>query len=183
MAGPFSVVAVLLAVAGAVKLGDPRPASAALATAGLPSSRRAVRALGAAEIALAAAALALGGPVPAALVAFGYLGFAGFVGRSIRSGRGAACGCFGRSDAPMTWHHLVYNLAAAGAAVAAAATDVAPLTTTMVEQPAGGLPFLMLVAVSTYLSLLVLTALPAARQAAAPQSGRRVRTFAVARRP
>ncbi len=182
MAGPYTVAAVLLALAGALKLGDPRPAASALARSGLPSSTMVVRSLGAGEIVLAAAALAVGGPLPGALVAASYVAFAWFVARSIRRDQVASCGCFGRSDTPVTWHHVAFNVAAAGAGIAAAATDVAPLATTLGDQPAGGLPFLALVAVSSYLSVLVLTVLPATRAAARPP-GPAVRAFAVGRRP
>ena len=180
MAGPFTVLVTLLAMAGTLKVADPRPTGAALADAGLPSHLLWVRTLGVFELAVAAAALSFGGWAPAAVIAVTYLGFATFVGRSLRTGATTSCGCFGRSEAPMTWHHVAYNVAAAGAAVAAAVTGVGPLSTTLADQPGAGIPFLALTAVATYLSVLVLTVLPATRAAADPSSHRPVPSFTLA---
>ena len=78
LAGPVFAFAVLLGAAGALKLGRPEGAVRALRAAGLPGPPLAVRALGMAEVLLAAAVLAVGGRIAAALTAVAYLGFAAF---------------------------------------------------------------------------------------------------------
>lgn len=122
---PLVVAAALLASAGAAKLRRPAPTGLALARVGLPGSDGAVRALGAVELVVAAAAVALGGPVAAA-VAVLYAGFAAFttvqVARARRTGVAADCGCFGSDGAPVDATHVTVNVAlAAGASWAAVA--------------------------------------------------------------
>src|SRR5690606_33515263 len=75
-----------------------------------------VRAGAAAEAVLGAVVLAVGGRLPAALVAVSYLAFAGFVAVALRSGRPVGtCGCFGRPDTPPRWSHVAVDLALAAA--------------------------------------------------------------------
>ena len=110
VAGPFFAAAGLLGVAGALKLLRPASTAQALRTAGLGGaasgggrlgSATIGRLVGGAELALAAAALILGGRLPAGLVAVTYLGFAVFTARLLRTAEaGASCGCFGAGDEP-----------------------------------------------------------------------------------
>ena len=73
--------------------------------------RSLVRAGGAAEVVIGVGALAVGGPVFAALVALSYLAFAGFVVVALRSGSPiSSCGCFGKVDTPPSLVHVVIDL-------------------------------------------------------------------------
>jgi len=56
--------------------------------------------------------------------------------------------------------HLGLNLTAAGVALAAAVTSTPSLGDTLSDQPWAGLPFALLVAVSVYLCVTLLTVLP-----------------------
>ena len=152
------VFAVLLAVAGAAKVVDPAATSAALQGARLVSDRRLVRLLGVGEIALAMAVLALGGLLPAVLLAVAYAVFAAFAYRQSRQGEG--CGCFGVSDAPATRLHVLINVVGAVAAGAAALRRAPSLVATL----RGDVFEAVLIAVVLLLAAaalrLVLTALP-----------------------
>jgi hypothetical protein len=128
IAGCLGGAAGLLVVAGSLKIVDPTRTVGALAALGWPSSPWIVRIGAAAELSLGAAALVVGGPVLAMLVAASYLGFALFVMSALRAKTPiGTCGCFGQADTPpRPAHVLVTGLLAAGA-VAAAATDAPPL--------------------------------------------------------
>ena len=75
----------------------------------------------------------------------------------------ASCGCFGHPDAPPTVTHLAVNLGAAIVAGVAASVPLPSLLAVLGEQPAGGLPLVLLIALTTYLLYLTLTALAATR--------------------
>ena len=147
VAGPFAAFALLLAIAGAAKALRPLNTSRALRAAGLPSSAGLVRLLGAGEAVLALVALAVAGPIPAALIALSYASFAAFVGYA--KGRGLAissCGCFGKPDTPPTSAHIVVN---AGAALLATIAAIAPGRSPLgqlTHSPGAGVPFVALVA-------------------------------------
>lgn len=163
------VFAVLLAVAGAAKVTDPAATSAALQGARLVSDRRLVRMLGLGEIALAVAVLALGGRLPAALLAIAYAVFAAFAYRQSRQGEG--CGCFGVSDAPATRLHVVVNVVAA---VLAAGAALRPGPSLLAIFGAGAFEavliavVLLLAAAALRLSLTALPELAVARDLVAP---------------
>lgn len=120
------VFAVLLAVAGLRKVVSPAATRAALQGARLPSDHRLVRLLGAGEVLLAAAVLAVGGAIPSIVLALVYAAFAVFA--HLQSRRGAGCGCFGDSETPATSLHVVLNAVGAvagGVAAAGAAPTLA----------------------------------------------------------
>ena len=163
------VFAVLLAVAGAAKVADPAATSAALQGARLVSDRRLVRLLGLGEIALAFAVLAIGGAVPAALLAVAYGVFAAFAYRQSRQGEG--CGCFGVSDAPATRLHVVINVVAAAAAAVAAWRPAPSLVAALREDVFESLLIavaLLLAAAALRLALTSLPELAVARNLVAP---------------
>jgi hypothetical protein len=122
--GPLVVAALLLVAAGVAKLRRPAPTGLALARLGLPGTDPLVRLLGAVEVVVAVAAVAVGG-VAAVPVAVLYLGFAVFtavqVRRAAATGETADCGCFGDADAPVGWTHVVVNVLLATGAVSATA--------------------------------------------------------------
>lgn len=162
LAGPFTIACVLLAFAGGAKAVRPGDTANALAAVKLPHGRALVRVGGAAELAIAVAALVTGEPVLAALVALSYLAFAGFVAIALRSGTPiSSCGCFGKADTPPSMVHVAIDLAAAGvgAAVAITSANVA-IGDVLADQPMLGIPFGLLVAIGTYLAFLALTGLP-----------------------
>ncbi len=114
--GPFYVISVVLAIAGAAKLRRPEPTVRALGTVGSPIL---VRLLGLGELAVAIAALSMGAQHVGWLVAGVYLVFAGW--SWIR--RTSSCGCFG-SDAEVGAVHIAANGASALVALVAVATSV-----------------------------------------------------------
>lgn len=120
---PYAAAAVLLLVAGVPKIIDPGPTSRAADQAGLPSAPVLVRLLGAAEALVGAAALLVGGPLPALAVAAFYLGFAVIVARALLLGDVASCGCFNGDDSPPSAIHVVLD---AGLALSAVAVALGP---------------------------------------------------------
>jgi hypothetical protein len=146
LAGPFLIAAAVLALAGASKATDPRPTRLALAGVGLRVGAPAVRALGAVELAVAVAAAAFGGTLPAVAMAALYLAFDGYIVVARRRGATGGCGCFGASSAPPTNVHLFANLASAAVAVAVAVDPFGSALDVLSEQPLAGVPFVALVA-------------------------------------
>jgi hypothetical protein len=175
LAGLVYAAALLLGAAGVGKVARPGATRIALRSAGLPASAPAARALGAAEVLIALAALAVGGPIATALVAVSYLGFAWFARRLERMTRGAApCGCFGASSAPVGTLHVIINLVIAVGVALAAIDAPGPIWEAAADTPWAGVPFVGLVALLAWLVYLALTALPetiAAAKAAPPTAG------------
>jgi hypothetical protein len=151
----------LLALAGGLKLVQPASTARALRAMRLPSSLPLVRILGAVEVAIGVAAGVSFVPALLVLLAATYLAFAAFVAAALGAHTPLqSCGCFGRADTPPSAVHLALNVAAALAALAAAVTETPSLTTTVSDQPAAGVPFLLLVAVCVYLCITIVTVLP-----------------------
>jgi hypothetical protein len=166
LAGPFYAICVLLALAGGFKAVRPAATVGALRAVGLPASALLVRVMGAVEVVIGLGALITGWPPLSAVVAAAYAGFAGFVAAALRRGTPIqSCGCFGSADLPPTRIHLVVDIAAAGVAAAAAVTRVDGIGQVLADQPWAGIPFLALVAITTWFLYLILTALPAALRA------------------
>jgi hypothetical protein len=160
-AGPFAIAATLLLLGGAAKAVRPTDTANALRGVGLPGSRVLVRLGGAAEVVVGLFALVTGGTAAAVLVAVSYLAFAAFIGVAmVTDAPIATCGCFGKDDTPPSAIHLGVNLVAAGAAVAVAIQPGVGLGDVVADQPLGGAPFLLLVAVGVYATFIALTALP-----------------------
>jgi hypothetical protein len=128
IAGFLGVAALLLVIAGAAKLVDPTRTAGALAALGWPSSPWLVRAGAAVELVLGAAALVVGGPALAMLVAASYLGFALFVMAALRAETPVGtCGCLGQADTPPSPAHVLVDGLLGAGAVAAAATEATAL--------------------------------------------------------
>jgi hypothetical protein len=168
---PFLAAVILLGVAGGAKVIRPDDTATALASAGIPIRRAAVRAGALAEVVLAVAAVTRPGPVTGALVAATYCGFAVFVVLALRRGWALeSCGCFGRPDTPPTWAHAALNGAAAAAAVwwaAAAPTGggARAIGRLFVHSPWSGGPLALITLLVTGLAYLIWTnPIPAARQ-------------------
>lgn len=161
LAGPFLAAAVVLALAGVVKVTDPAGTRVALRSAGLPSTPLAARGIGLAELGLGASVLAIGGAVPAAGVVAAYVGFATFAEVLRRRSRGRAdCGCFGRVSAPASRLHVYVNLALAATALATLVDPVPQLGDALALTPWSGIPLVFLVAVLSWQVVVTLTILP-----------------------
>jgi hypothetical protein len=161
LAGPFAIVAALLALGGASKAVQPADTVGALRGLGLPNSGVLVRAGGVAELVIGVGALVTGARPFAVLVAISYAAFAAFVALALRRGAPiGSCGCFGRAETPPSRTHVVVNVAAALVAAAVAVDPFGGVGDVVADQPLLGLPFLLLVAVGVYLVFLALTLLP-----------------------
>ncbi len=113
----------ILALAGVAKLARPAAAAEFLGSFGLPRSTTLVRVGALVELAAAAVVLVRPGPAAAAIAVL-FSVFALATAWQLRRGSDVPCGCFGSSESPSTRAHLVLNLA--GAAVALAAAVVPP---------------------------------------------------------
>jgi hypothetical protein len=160
----FLTAAGVLALAGAMKLRAPEATVGALAAAGIRVPPRAVRALGAGELALAAACALRPSTATALALAIVYLVFAAFVAAGLRRVGAAPGGCFGGAGADLTGWHLALDLAAAAIALAAA---LAPPSWDAVSPGAlAGAALAIGVAACVYLVHAIYTRRPAAAWAA-----------------
>jgi hypothetical protein len=108
---PALVAAGILALAGAMKVVDPRMTVGALREMGLPSSPELVRLLALGELVLGVLAVIVGGTVVWTLVAASYIAFGIFVVAALRADSPiGSCGCFGRADTPPHWLHVVIDV-------------------------------------------------------------------------
>ncbi|MEM9201505.1 MAG: MauE/DoxX family redox-associated membrane protein [Actinomycetota bacterium] len=169
----YASAAVLLVIAGVVKVMRPADTAALLDDLGAPSlgslgTVQVTFALGIFEIGLGVSALVTNIAAIAVVVGAVYVVFSATVLRAMRLGAGS-CGCFGRVDAPPSWSHVIGNLALAGCAFVASAGS-SPLEV-MEKQPLAGVGFVILVGVLAGLGLIVFTALPEALDARKPARG------------
>jgi hypothetical protein len=126
LTGPIWLVAVVLAVAGWLKLRSPHATARALRAARLPLGPGLVRAFGLFEMTVAGVAIWLGGLIPMLLLAGSYWLFAGYLGVALVRRPDLPCGCFGGDEAPPSRAHLVFNLLAGAGALAAALVPNSP---------------------------------------------------------
>lgn len=169
--GVFASLAMLLALAGVAKIV--RPGVTAVTIGQLPGLNRlgvpaVARTVGAVELVLAGAALAVGNGVTAVLVAACYLAFVIVTAVLLRTGAGADCGCFGASRSPLNRVHLAATIGFAVAATAAIAAPPGPFTESSGFEVLGGVPFTALVLTLTGCGYLLVTALPALVDALGP---------------
>ena len=168
---PYLAASLLLLGAGWAKLRRPEGTARALRTQGLPSTWLLVRLLGATEATLALAALA-GAAWAAVGTAVVYAAFTGFVLLALLRNRPlSSCGCFGEPDLPPTATHVAVTslFAATGAAVAlgpgapgsgALGSGAAGLPGLVGAGAGPAVAVLGAAALTTWLALAVLTALP-----------------------
>lgn len=152
---PFVVAALLLCVAGALKLRSPDVAAAALGT-----SRRTVRGLACIEVALGAAcALFPAWPLAVALaLVYGLFSVVAVV----LMRRGVACGCFGDNGLPVSWAHVIASELLAALSLGAALNGPRGLGWVL-DQPAPQAVVLIAgIAGALYATVAVYTHLPAA---------------------
>lgn len=155
LAPPFVVAALLLCVAGALKLRSPDSAAAALGV-----SPWAVRGLACGEMALGAAcALLPSRPLALALaVVYGLFSLVAVV----LMRRGVPCGCFGDNDLPVSLAHVIASELLAAMAVAAAFGSPHGLGWLARQPGISGATLVVGVAGATYAIVLVYTAVPRA---------------------
>jgi len=164
IAAPYLAACALLAVGGALKAARPDDTARAMRALSIPLGVAGVRAAGAAEAVLGAVAAATGSAVAAGAVAVSYLGFAALVSLALaRQLPISSCGCFGAIETPPTRLHVAVNLGAAAVAAVAAADPPGSLARVLEDQPAAGIPLLVLAGVIAYLAALAMTDLPKAR--------------------
>ena len=157
VAAPYIASTVLLGVAGAAKILRPESTARALQQAGLPGSRRSVRAGALIELGVAAAALVAPGPVTGALVAASYAAFAAFVAVAVRFRWPiSSCGCFGTPDTIPTAAHAVLNFAAMLSGIWWALDSPSSLAGVF-DGPWGGAPLALVSAVVALLAYVVWT--------------------------
>lgn len=161
LAGPYFMLATLLVISGLPKLTRPASTARALEGIGLPPRRWLGQAVGVIEIAIGLSVIGVGGRLPALAFAVLYAGFAGFIVVAMRSSAVKSCGCFGNDDTPPSALHLLVDIAAVGVGTALAVRPVGDITAVMGETPWAGVPLLLLVVIGAWLSLMVLTLLPA----------------------
>lgn len=166
LAGPYFMLATLLVVSGVPKLSNPASTTRALEGIGLPPKAWVGRLVGVSEIAAGVAVIAFGGRASALAFTALYAGFAGFIAIGIRSSRVSSCGCFGAIDTPPSALHLAVDLAAVGIGTVAVMRPIGDITSVMREVPWGGWPLVLLIGLGTWLTLMVLTLLPAVSNAA-----------------
>lgn len=166
----FAVVSALLVASGYAKVGNPSPTAGALQVAGLPSSRRAVVAVGTVEVAAGLAGLALGGRLGAIPVAAVYAGLTGFVVVALlRRWPIQSCGCLARIDTPPTWVHVAFNVAAVATALWRVLTDPPGIVTTTVDLGWWGVAYVAAVVLGVVLAHHLVFALPTRMRRRAPQ--------------
>ena len=166
----FASGAVLLVVAGAAKLL--KPGQGVVDLLGFRAPTPLVRVVGASETAVGVTALLVGGATAWA-VGLLYACFAVIVLRAVLA-KAAACGCFGRLDAPPSWVHVVGNLTLAGVSFAAAGAATAPvpaIVQSISDQPAIGAALAMEIVLMAGLGLATFTALPEALGARTSRRG------------
>ncbi|MEZ5099204.1 MAG: hypothetical protein R3C15_05260 [Thermoleophilia bacterium] len=171
-AGPFLAAAGLLLVSGIAKLRRPDAAADVLASFRVPGGRHAARAVGAAELGLAAWAIAAPDRAAAVAVCAAYALFAvvaaALVARTVPL---ASCGCLGETRTPPSVVHVLLNVACAGVAAVAVAAPPPALDELLPSLPLGGAPFVLGVLAATWLAVAVLAHLPQALAAYRPQRG------------
>jgi len=150
LTGAVGVVAIVLVVSGLAKVVTPSATTPVLADLRLPHSTIVVRGLGVVEVAIGTAALLVGSAGLHVAVALLYIGFALVVVAARRAGT-PSCGCFGASAAPPSAVHVAVNVCSAIVAVAAALAGAAPVLDLISDQPAAGVPFLMLMGTAAWL--------------------------------
>ncbi|RMH79219.1 MAG: hypothetical protein D6683_06490 [Actinomyces sp.] len=152
-----AAAALVVAVAGSIKLAAPDAAAALLDRLGVPRSRVAARLVGGGEIALAAAVLAVGGRAAHLALAAVYMSFAVVVVTAGAAGI-TSCACFGSASGALHPLHALVDVLAAVVATGAA-VDGGSIGAVVAASPAA--PAVVVVILATAgMVLVALTALP-----------------------
>jgi hypothetical protein len=172
LAPPFLLAALLLCVAGALKLRSPHVAADALRVLGLPGSAWMVRILAAGEFVIGAGCAVYPTRATGAVLAGAYAAFAGVAVVLVRR-RASGCGCFGETETPVSAVHwitsLIFAAVALAAIVAGSSTEGGHgralglgLGWVLSRSAPTALVLLVGIAGSLYATVLVYTQLPAA---------------------
>ena len=153
-------VALLLVLAGAVKLREPADAASFLGALGLPPSRLLVGAAAVVEIAAGGSALVW--PRAAAVaIALLYGIFTALVTVQLRRGVAVSCGCLGARTIPPSRVHLTANVLCAVIACAAVADPPPAFATVAASTPSAAALAAFAGAASALLAAAALTLFPA----------------------
>ena len=136
----IGALSLLLALAGWAKLLRPQTSAVVLRAAGIPAPDLVIRIVAGAELAVAAAGLALPGEIGGVAVSVTYALLAAVAAFGGRGGTEIACGCFGDDAGPaLGRRHLFADLGAAMLAAGAAVTGPPALTSVIAGHAAPGL--------------------------------------------
>ncbi|MCU1345048.1 MAG: hypothetical protein JWL70_1314 [Acidimicrobiia bacterium] len=174
-AGLFYAAALLLGGAGVSKILRPDAANRALVAArlaGTNSRRRQLgRVAGAAETAVACAALIFGNGWAALALAVSYAATAAVAVRLLRTGPSAPCGCFGDSAAPINIGHVVANVGGFAIAISSVFNAPGSVAHAPFREPGWGISFLIATVCLAWLAYLAITAWPELAATMAEPSG------------
>jgi hypothetical protein len=155
LAPPFLVAALLICVAGGLKLRSPERAAAALGM-----DRWAIRGLALGEVALGAAC-ALHPTRPLAVALAIVYGLFSLVAVGLMR-RGVPCGCFGDDDLPVSLAHVIASELLGALALGAALAGPRGLGWVLDQPPMQAATLLVGIAGALYATVAVYTQLPAA---------------------
>lgn len=163
--GLLGAFALLLGLAGVMKVVAPSAARQALSHTGLPgvqalSSTLLVRVFGVAEIAISLLVVFVGGRLAAACLGAAYLLLLVVSWRLVRYSPGRDCGCFGTSGEPATNWHVGVNAMACLVAGASLIWPPNSLITAVADAGALGVVLLVGIVLLAWLGYLLMTALP-----------------------
>ena len=162
--GPLWITALVIGIAGAWKVAQPRGAQRALAALRIRVPSIVVRALGLGEVALACLTLAIGGPALASAVTVAYVAFT-LVAWRLR-GRDISCGCFGSASTRTSWLHVGVDAACGLVALAAVIAGTPTTADAWSRLPLAGVGHVALSLTGAAAVVALLTVLPAAQDAA-----------------
>jgi hypothetical protein len=161
----FGVACGLLVAAGAAKMRSPSSARGALSAAGLQVGGPAIRALGAAEIAVGSVAAVRPTALTGAMVAALYGAFTVFVFASVRGDTAAPCGCFGAAETEVGPVHGALNAAACAVGIAAAIAPPRGIGWVLGREPLTATALALGMVAALCATYLAYTALPSAWRA------------------
>jgi hypothetical protein len=157
---PVIVAALLLCVAGALKLRAPQAAADALGTLGLPVRAWTVPALAAGELVLGVGCAVDPTRATIAVLAGAYATFAAVA--AALAGQGAACGCFGEDETPVSAVHWMISAGLGAVALAAAVAGSHGLGWVLGRPAAQAAALVIGIAGALYAVVLIYTAVPRA---------------------
>lgn len=155
--GPLAVAAILAVVAGVAKVVRPGPVVVALRGIGVSFASPTVVRLGSLLEAILGG-VAVGSGWRPAILALGatYLAFATFVTVAQSHPGISSCGCFGETDAPPSWRHVIVDCGLATGCVGAFVASAPGVSAVLSAQPLAGIPFTVVVLMTSWLASVVL---------------------------
>jgi hypothetical protein len=148
----------LAVVAGLAKVRRPGPVVVALRGMGMSFASPAVVRVGS-LLEMAVGGVVLGSGWGPAILVLGasYLAFAVLVAVARSHPAISSCGCFGETDAPPSWRHVIVDVGLATSCVGAFVVGVPGIATVLGAQPLAGVPFAVVVVVTAWLASVILT--------------------------